>query len=115
MGTLFVILDHPLPYDFTDLIQILKQIGVQHLFPESAVEALDESVLVGLAGLDVAYLHAIVLAPPHEGLTQQFRAVAWGRPPCPESPTTMPLHQGLQCVDDLAVALEAILGLAIPG
>ena len=53
MGSCFVVVDHPPVRGLTDIVQAGEQMSVEHLFPERAVEALDVSILVRLAGLDV--------------------------------------------------------------
>ena len=63
MGAFFVIDRDPFVGNLTDLIQVFKQIGFQDLMPIGSVEPLDEGVLAGFAGLDVAQLDAFSLAP----------------------------------------------------
>ena len=50
MGSDLVVGVEPLLRDFSDLIQTVKQVSVQHLLSVRAIESLDELILVGLAG-----------------------------------------------------------------
>ena len=52
MGMLFVVGDQPGIGQLLNLIDRIEQTGIEHFRPEAAIEALDEGVLIGLAGLD---------------------------------------------------------------
>jgi hypothetical protein len=75
MGARFVVGPHPSIGDLPDLIQVLEEVGVQHLLAIGAVEAFDVRVLVRLPGLDVADLDAPGAAPVLERLGHEFRPV----------------------------------------
>lgn len=75
MGSLLVVLDHPLTHDLADLVEVTEQIQVQDFIAHRAVEAFDVGILVRLAGLDVADEDPVGLAPGHERLTQELRTV----------------------------------------
>jgi len=52
----------PEPFGFqVYLFDIPEQVGIQYVLPVCAVEPLNVSVLVGLAGLDVFYLDILDL------------------------------------------------------
>ena len=75
MGSLLVVLDHPSPRGFADVVERGEQMLVQDLFAQGPVEAFDVGVLVGLARLDVLDRHAVGLGPLDEGFAQELRAV----------------------------------------
>jgi hypothetical protein len=52
VGPEFVVVGQPVIGRVLDLADCVEQPGVEDLLAEAAVEALDEGVLVGLAGLD---------------------------------------------------------------
>ena len=54
MWSFFVVLLHPLLGLLSDFAQLLKHKHVEHRFAVAAIEPLDEGILIGLAGLDVA-------------------------------------------------------------
>ena len=66
MGAFFVVDPDPFVGNFTDLIQVFKQIGIQYLMPIGSVEPFDKGVLAWFARLDVTQLDAFVLAPLNE-------------------------------------------------
>src|SRR6185369_2686791 len=57
------------------VVERREPMTVQALEPKLAVEALDESVLVGLARLDESQLDAALLSPSEKHGTCEFRAV----------------------------------------
>jgi hypothetical protein len=59
----------------THLVQAGEEVGVEHLLPIAAVESLNVGVLIGLAGLDVADLDAVGLAPVGVGLGEELGPV----------------------------------------
>ena len=59
MGSFIVVVESPQPSHLTYLAQGLKQIGIQELIPERAIETLRKSVLLWLAFLYVDHLDAI--------------------------------------------------------
>ena len=61
-----------------DVSHGLEDVNVEQFLAIGTVEALDEGVLIGLAGLDVAELDRLLLAPFGEDLRGQLRS-AWGR------------------------------------
>jgi hypothetical protein len=52
-----------------------KDVGVKHFVAVGAIEALDEGVLIGLAGLDEAHLDVVRSAPVRKELRREFWAV----------------------------------------
>lgn len=62
----------PLLTDLSYLIRCLEQIGVEHLFPVSTIEALDEGIPIRLArqDVDVEEFNIPLLAPIDEVLDQ---------------------------------------------
>lgn len=66
MGTLLVVVDHPFVDDLADLGEAAKQMRIEHLVAEGAVEALDVGVLGGLSWLDVVEAHMMGFAPGDE-------------------------------------------------
>lgn len=50
MGPMLVVLVPPLADELTNLLQSSKQVKIEQLVSQAAIEALDEGVLVGLAG-----------------------------------------------------------------
>ena len=74
MGAFFVVDRDPVVSYFSDLIQIFKEVSIEHLMPIGAVKALDKSVLARLAGADITQLDTFALAPFSRYLTAYFRA-----------------------------------------
>jgi hypothetical protein len=58
-----------------DLAERREDIGIEHLLAVGPIEALDERVLIGLAGLDVAQSDLLGRAPGREDLRGELRAV----------------------------------------
>ena len=75
VGPHFVVLLSPVGDLGACIEQIAKPVGPQALFAKSPVEALDVSVLGGLAGLDVAQLDLPLQTPSQEVPARQFGAV----------------------------------------
>lgn len=75
MRSSFVVGREPSSGDLAHLIEIFEHVCVEHFAAIGTIEAFDVGVLVGLAGLDVAQLHGVRLAPVDEGLGDQFRTV----------------------------------------
>ena len=75
MRSLLVVLDHPPPGGFPNVVEAREQILVEHLLAEGTVESFDEGVLVGFAGLDVLDRHALALGPLLEVLAQEVRSI----------------------------------------
>jgi hypothetical protein len=70
-----VVGSQPLVRDRLDLGQGREDVGVEHLLAVRAVEAFDEGVLIGLAGLDVAELDRVLLTPVREDLRGELGTV----------------------------------------
>ena len=68
MGMLFVVGDQPGIGQLLNLIDRIEQTGIEHFRPEAAIEALDEGVLIGLAGLDEHQPDALIPGPVYEGM-----------------------------------------------
>jgi len=73
--SLLVVLEHPRPAELSNLIEMSEQPSVEHFLAIRSVEALDVGVLIRLAGLDVVDQDAVGLAPAHEDVTEELRAV----------------------------------------
>ena len=71
----FVVASEPVVRDLLDIWNRLKQVRAQYFLPIAAIEALDERVLVGLAGLDEADFDAPLPGPVGEGLAGEFGTV----------------------------------------
>jgi hypothetical protein len=72
---LLVVLDHPPPGRFPDVVEAQEQVLVEDLLAEGPVEALGLGVLVRLAGLDVPDRKAMVLGPADELLAEELGPV----------------------------------------
>ena len=59
----------------TSLRQARKPVIIQALVPEAPVEALDEGVLSGFAGLDQLELNAVLAGPLVQCLASKFRSL----------------------------------------
>ena len=59
---------HPSIGELTDLVKRREKMDIEDFVAIGTIEALDESVLIGLAGLDVEKLDAVLLAPVDEDL-----------------------------------------------
>lgn len=59
MIPLYYLVQAPLPGHVSNLIQIGKQVGIEKLSAEGAVEAFGKAVLLALARLDVRERYAI--------------------------------------------------------
>src|SRR5215813_8065814 len=75
MGPLGVVGCEPGLGDRANLLERIEEIGVEHLFAVCPVEALDEGILIGLAGLNVAETDPLRRTPFDEGLGDELRAV----------------------------------------
>lgn len=89
MGSGLVVVDHPPVHGFADVLKACKQVLIQHLFAECAVEAFDESVLVRLAGLYVLDGDAIGLGPCGERFAQELRQLCTAMAPSTSAPRRM--------------------------
>ncbi len=69
MGSLFVV------SDLAHLVKILEEVTVQDLFAVGSVEPFDVSILVRLAGLDIADLDVVVITPVDEDLASKLRSI----------------------------------------
>jgi hypothetical protein len=75
VGPLGVVGREPGVGDLTHLLERVEEVRVENLFAERAIEALDEGVLIRLAGLDVAIAIRCAPAPLDEGLGGELRPV----------------------------------------
>src|SRR5215467_8028320 len=75
MGPLGVVDRQPGLGDRADLVEGLEEMRVEDLLTERPVEALDEGILIGLAGLDVAEPDALGRAPLDKRLRRELGAV----------------------------------------
>ena len=72
MRPVFVVIGQPVIGGGLDLADGVEQPGIEYLLAEAAVEALDERVLIGLAGLDEQQLDLVLLGPVDEGVGGQL-------------------------------------------
>ena len=77
MGSFIVVVESPQPSHLTYLAQGLKQIGIQELIPERAIETLRKSVLLWLAFLYVDHLDTMLLAPVSKGARNLFGTIIY--------------------------------------
>ena len=75
MRPLLVVFDEPALGDLLHLLDRFEDVGVEHLGAVRAVEALDEGVLVGLAGLNEAQLDVPLAGPVDEGMAGKLAPV----------------------------------------
>ena len=75
MRPLLVVLDQPILRDLLHLFDRFEDVGVEHFGSVRPVEALDERVLIRLAGLDEAQLDRPLLGPIDKGVARQLAAV----------------------------------------
>jgi len=59
MWSLFVVADLPGPCDFSNLAQCSEQVRIKYFMAERSIEALDVSVLIGFARLDVNDVYVV--------------------------------------------------------
>ena len=75
MWTFFVVADHPVVGDFTNLFERLEEVCVEHFVAIGAVESLDVCVLSWFAWLYVLEVNAIFLTPRNEAGGDELWAV----------------------------------------
>ncbi len=75
MRTFLVVGPDPVQGDVPDVVQVLEDVEVQDLLAVGAVEALDQRVLHGFAGLDELQVDLVVFRPLGQGQGDEFRAV----------------------------------------
>src|SRR5215471_15686108 len=75
MGALGVVGREPGLGDRAHLLERIEEIGVEHLFAVRPVEAFDEGVLIGLAGLNVTEADLLRGTPLDEGFGNELGAV----------------------------------------
>ena len=75
MGPFFVVTLQPFLTDLSNLVQRLNHIGVEHIRPIGPVIALDKSILIRLARLDVRQLNRPIHTPGDEPFGNEFRAL----------------------------------------
>ncbi len=84
MGAFFVVDRDPVVSYFPDLIQVFKEVSIEHFMPIGAVKALDKSVLARFAGLDkrssipLSSHHSVITALRSSGPLS--RRMACGKP-----------------------------------
>lgn len=71
----FVVALEPVAGELLDIGDGLEQVGVEHLFAVATVEALDEGIVVGLAGLNEADLDLLGTAPLGKSLAGELQPV----------------------------------------
>jgi hypothetical protein len=62
VGASFVVDRDPVVSYFPDLIQVFKEVSIEHFMPIGAVKALDKSGLARFSRLDITQLNTLVLA-----------------------------------------------------
>lgn len=75
MGPLAVINFHPLFGEELNLLHGAEDVLIQHFVAVSAIEALDEGVLIGLTGRDVEQCNATFPAPLDKATSDELRAI----------------------------------------
>ena len=75
MRSLLVVFDHPPVSRLADFGEIAKEVQVEQFIAIRPVEALDVSILVRFAGLDVLDHHAGDLSPGDKFAAQEFGAI----------------------------------------
>ena len=70
-----VLVDPPVFDDLPGLSENSEYVFFQTFISQSAIDAFDECVLLGLTGRDVAPANAGVLAPPQNGMRCHFRPI----------------------------------------
>jgi sorbitol-specific phosphotransferase system component IIBC len=61
-----VVSNKPVMADLSNLVEVIEQVGIQDLVAEAAVEPLEVSVVGWFAGLNVAQLNTMLMAPAYE-------------------------------------------------
>ena len=74
MWTFFVVADHPVVGDFTNLFEGFEEVSVEHFVAPDAIESFDVCVLSWFAWLCVLEVNAIGLTPRLEAGGDQLRA-----------------------------------------
>jgi len=85
MGPLGVVGLEPGLGELAHLVEGVEEIRVEDFFPKTAIEPLDEGVLIRLPGLDVADGDALRRAPLDEGLGGELGPIVDAHPggrPC---------------------------------
>ena len=72
MVAFLVVLEHPGPGEFTHLLEVAEQPGVEQLLTIRAIESFDVGVLIGFPRLDIVNDDAVLLAPVDEGITKEL-------------------------------------------
>src|SRR5215471_16611106 len=80
MGALGVVGREPGLGDRAHLLERIEEISVEHLFAVRPVEAFDEGILIGLAGLNVAEADPLGHTPLDEGFGHELGAVVYADP-----------------------------------
>src|SRR5687768_12472804 len=75
MRPLAVINCQPLFGQELNLLHGAEEVLIQHFVAVGAIEALDEGVLIGLAGRDVEQRNATLPAPLHKAAGDELRAI----------------------------------------
>ena len=77
MGSMVIVIFQPFLGDFPELIKIFKDVGVQYILAESAIETLDIGILHGATGLNILNENVALSAPIHKDRTSEFRTVIY--------------------------------------
>ena len=77
MGSMVIVIFQPFLGDFPELIKIFKDVGVQYILTESAIESLDIGILHGATGLNILNQNVSLSAPIHKDRTSEFRTVIY--------------------------------------
>jgi hypothetical protein len=75
MGPFFIVASHPFMGDLADFVERFEHPGIQDLGAIRSVEALNECVLIRLAGLNKAQFDPLAFAPVGKILRSEFRAI----------------------------------------
>ena len=77
MGSMVIVIFQPFLGDLPELIKIFKDVGVQCILTESAIESLDIGILHGASGLNILNQNVSLSAPIHKDRASEFRAVIY--------------------------------------
>src|SRR6266498_520087 len=72
MRTNSVVVFEPTFCDGTNLLQVIKQIGIQNVFSVGAVETLNVGILCWFAGLDMKQFDLFLFCPAFQSLRDQL-------------------------------------------
>ena len=93
--TLMVVVIAPVLEPLVYFAHAVEDVAIEHPGAHRAVEALDQRVLRGLAGLDERQLNKMVLRPLRQCMTNEFRTVVQSQ----AAGLAAQVNQLIQCAD----------------